>query len=69
VFFERVTLFFYRSWEEWINGILGAWVAICSWILSIDLPMARKNFIVVGLLVMTLSFYEIFKGRRQSKLR
>jgi hypothetical protein len=65
VFFERVTLFFYRAWEEWINGILGIWLVICPWILRIDIPMARDNFIAVGLLVIPLSFYEICLARRQ----
>lgn len=66
VFFERVTLFFYRAWEEWINAILGAWLVICSWILSISLPAARENFLVVGLLVIALTLYEIWELRRQS---
>lgn len=65
VFFERVTLFFYRTWEEWINAILGAWLTICPWILSISSSVAGDNFIVVGLMVMALTFYEIWEARRR----
>ncbi len=63
VFFERVTLFFYQAWEEWINFILGAWLVICPWILNISLPIVRENFMIVGLLVMALTFYEIWEDR------
>ncbi len=48
VFFERVTLFFYRAWEEWINAILGAWLVICSWILSISLTPLGRIFWLLG---------------------
>ena len=66
VFFERVTLFFYQAWEEWINAVLGAWLVICPSVLSISLPVARENFVVVGLLVLALTLYEIWQAHRQS---
>jgi hypothetical protein len=66
VFIERMALFFYRAWENWINVILGAWLVICPWILSISDPAAKINFIVVGLLVLLLAFYEIWEWSRQS---
>jgi SPW repeat len=69
VFVERMTLYFYRVWEEWINVILGVWLIICPWILSISVSAARDNFVVVGLLVMALSFYEIWEARHQSRNR
>jgi len=66
---ELLTLSIYRDWEEWINVILGAWLVVCSWLLGIVSPAARHNFIVVGLLVMALAFYEVWDARRQSSTR
>jgi membrane-bound ClpP family serine protease len=63
---ELVTLSVYRAWEEWVSVILGAWLIICSWILGISSSAARATFVVVGLLVITLAFYEIWEARRQS---
>ncbi len=65
VFFERVTLFFYRTWEEWISFLLGVWLITCPWILSIGSPAAKQNFLIVGLLVMALTSYEIWEALRQ----
>jgi SPW repeat len=65
IFAELVTLSIFRSWEEWINVILGAWLVICPWILSISASTARTTFIVVGVLMMALAFYEIWDSRRQ----
>jgi hypothetical protein len=66
VFVEMVTLSVYRAWEEWINVILGAWLAICPWLLGISSSAARNNFVVIGLLVLALALYEIWDDRRQS---
>ena len=66
VFVERMALYFYRAWEEWINIILGAWLVICSWVLGISYQAAKTNFVVVVLLVLALALYEIWDARRQS---
>jgi len=66
VFVERTTLYFYRAWEEWIGVIIGVWLLICSWFLSIRVPAARDNLVVVGLLVTALAFYELWQVRRRS---
>jgi hypothetical protein len=63
---ELVTLSVFRSWEEWINVILGAWLIICPWILGISASAVRANFIVVGLLIMVLAFYEVWDARRHT---
>ena len=63
---EVVTLSVYRAWEEWINVILGAWLVICPWVLGISSSAAGANFVVVGLLVMALAFYEIWEAQSQS---
>ena len=63
---EMWTLSVFRVWEEWINVVLGAWLVICPWVLGISSTAAKANLVVVGLLVMTLAFYEIWEDRRQS---
>ena len=60
---EMLTLSIYRAWEEWINVILGAWLATCPFILGISSSEARVTLIVVGLLVMALAFYELWETR------
>jgi hypothetical protein len=67
VFVERMTLYFYRTWEEWISVIIGAWLVVSPWVLSISVLTARENFVVVGLLVMALTIYELWQARRQSR--
>lgn len=69
VFVERMTLYFYRAWEEWIGVIIGAWLVLCPWVLNIRDLAAKDNFVVVGLLVMALAFYELWQVRRQSDNR
>jgi len=63
---ELVTLSFYRAWEEWINIILGAWLVVCPWLLGIGSSVARSNFVVVGVLVLALAFYEIWSERTET---
>ena len=63
---ELLTLSVYRASEEWINVVLGAWLVISPWVLAIAASTARNNFVVVGLLVMALAFYEIWDERRQT---
>lgn len=62
---ELVTLSIFQSWEEWISVILGAWLIVCPWIIGISASSVRANFIVVGALIMALSFYEIWDAHRQ----
>jgi hypothetical protein len=45
---------------------LGAWLVICPWVLGISSSAVRNNFVVIGLLVLALAFYEIWDERRQS---
>jgi hypothetical protein len=64
---ELVTLSVYRPWEEWINIILGAWLAICPSVLSISSSAAITNFVIIGMLVLLLALYEIWEGHGQSR--
>lgn len=63
---EVVTLSIFYAWEEWINVMLGVWLIICPWILGISISAARTNFVVVGLLVVALAFYEFWEARSKS---
>lgn len=65
---ELVTLSIFRSWEEWINVILGVWLVICPWILDISASTVRTNFIVVGVLMMAFALYEIWGARGHESL-
>lgn len=57
---EIVVLSAFRPWEEWINVVLGAWLVISPWVLIISLTATvAANFVIVGLLVLGLAFYEI----------
>ena len=56
---EIVELSIFRDWEEWINVLLGAWLAISPWALGIGNAAARWNFLIVGILVLALALYEI----------
>src|ERR1700739_3168600 len=56
---EIVELSIFRDWEEWINVVLGAWLAISPWVLGIANSAARWNFLIVGTLVLALALYEI----------
>jgi len=61
---ELFTFYFLRSWEEWINIVLGIWLIISLWLLDIDPPAARVNAVIVGLLLIALSLYEIWDDQR-----
>jgi hypothetical protein len=56
---EIVELSIFRDWEEWINVVLGAWLAVSPWALGIANGAARWNFVIVGVLVLALALYEI----------
>ncbi|HEX2656495.1 MAG TPA: SPW repeat protein [Xanthobacteraceae bacterium] len=58
---EVVTLSIFRPWEEWINILLGVWLVISPWVLESNMS-ATLNFMIVGILVASLAFYE----RRQA---
>src|SRR5260221_14458511 len=57
---ETVVLSAFRPWEGWINVGLGAWLVVSPWVLNVS-PVATvaAHFVIVGLLVLGLAFYEI----------
>ena len=56
---EVVELSIFRDWEEGINVVLGAWLAVSPWVLGIASAAARWDFVIVGVLVVALALYEI----------
>lgn len=64
---ELITLSVFRSWEEWLNVLLGAWLVVCPWILGIGTSAATTNFLIVGVLLMVLALYEVWDANRQIK--
>jgi len=61
---QVVTLLAFRTWEEWGNVALGAWLVISPWALGIVSPTSQANFVIVGALVLALSLYELWDVRR-----
>jgi hypothetical protein len=64
---EVIELSIFSAWEEWINVALGGWLIASAWLLGIATPLARTNFVVVGVLVSALALYEIWYMRQNSK--
>ncbi len=56
---EIVELSIFRHWEEWINVVLGVWLAVSPWALGLQNAAARWNFLIVGVLVIALALYEL----------
>ena len=56
---EVVELSIFRDWEEWINVVAGAWLAVSPWVLGIVSMAARWNFVGVGVVVVALALYEL----------
>ena len=56
---EVITLSIFEPWEELINVALGAWLVVCPWLLGAMHPVARVNFVVVGVVVVALATYEM----------
>ena len=56
---EVVELSIFRDWEEWINVVLGGWLAVSPWLLGLASNAARWNFVIVGVLVLALAIHEL----------
>jgi hypothetical protein len=66
---EVVELSVFRDWEELINVVAGAWLAVSPWVLGIVSAAARWNFVVVGVLVTALALYELREMRAGASSR
>jgi SPW repeat len=56
---QAVTLSAFRAWEEWLNVMFGAWLIAAPWLLGIRNPAAITNFLIVGVIVVSLAGYEL----------
>jgi hypothetical protein len=55
-----VALVAFRDWEEWINRILGLWIALSPWILGFQHTAAMFVNVAVGFLVAYLALLELW---------
>jgi hypothetical protein len=55
-----VALVAFRDWEEWINCILGLWIALSPWILGFQNTAAMVVNVAVGFLVAYLALLELW---------
>lgn len=63
---EVVTLSAFRTWEEWANILIGAWLALSAFLLPLASIVARLDFILVGAIVVGLALFELWDLRRGS---
>ena len=59
---EMLTISPFRLWEEWINVFVGGWLIAASWLLHVQNPSAKINFVVVGALVAIFAVYKLWFG-------
>jgi hypothetical protein len=64
---EVFTFWALRLVEEWIDGLLGAWLVISAWLLDLGASTARIDFVVSGVAVILLTAYEIWYAQRQPR--
>jgi hypothetical protein len=51
-----------RQWEEWVNGILGLFVAVSPWLLGFSgVSHAMWTHVVLGLVIAALAAYEAWQ--------
>ena len=55
-----IALVAFRDWEEWINCILGLWIALSPWILGFQHTAAMVVNVAVGFLIAYLALLELW---------
>ena len=60
---ELFAFYLFRTWEEWINIVLGMWLILAA-ILLFNAGAAKTDAIITGLLLIALSLYERWDDRR-----
>jgi len=53
-----LSIFAFKIWEEWISGVLGAWLVISPWVLgfnAVALPFATH--VLIGIAVFVLAIW------------
>ena len=57
----------FAPWQDWVNGVLGAWLVIAPWVLGFgSLATAAWNHVIVGLLVLALAAWELWDVRQRA---
>jgi hypothetical protein len=57
----------FAPWQDWVNGVLGAWLVIAPWVLGFGgLAAAAWNHVIVGLLVLALAAWELRDVRQRA---
>lgn len=64
IFAEAVTLTAFRPWEEWASALIGAWLVAAPFVLDMLSPTGIANAIVIGVVVLLLSLYELWQLRQ-----
>jgi hypothetical protein len=62
-----MALIAFAAWEEWVNLVLGLWVAISPWALSFHLTIsdtALRMQVALGLVVAVLAAVELWMTHR-----
>ncbi len=60
-------LVFFAEWEEWVNLVLGLWVAVSPWALSFHLAIgetAVRAQVALGLVIAALAAVELWMLHR-----
>lgn len=57
---SAVALVMFRQWEEWINVVLGAWIAASPWILGFSHTQAANVMIGIGILIAYVALIELW---------
>jgi hypothetical protein len=60
---ELFAFYLFRTWEAWINIVLGLWLILAA-VLLFDARAAKTDAIAIGLLLIALSLYERWEDRR-----
>ena len=54
-------LFRLQQWEEWVNIVVGLWVAISPWVLGFtSLTTATSNAVIVGTIAVVLAGWDLY---------
>lgn len=57
----------FAPWQDWVNGVLGAWLVIAPWVLGFGgLATAAWNHVIVGLLVLAFAAWELWDVRQRA---
>ncbi len=57
---SAAALVMFRAWEEWINAVLGVWIAASPFILGFPHTKAAHVMIGVGLVIAYLALLELW---------